>query len=85
MKLRELTHPTAPRFYTVPEAARVLRVDPATVYRAIRANEFPAVRIRARYLVPVEAVERLATLAAESGTCIDVARLTTDGDRWAGR
>lgn len=35
-----------PAFYTVPEAARVLRVTPATIYRAIREDAFPAVRIR---------------------------------------
>ncbi len=30
-------------FYTVPEAARILRVTPATLYRAIREDAFPAV------------------------------------------
>lgn len=65
----------APRFYTVPEAARILRVDPATIYRAIRANGFPAVRVRTRYVVPAAAVERLATEAATSGACVDVGRI----------
>ncbi|MGH3570815.1 MAG: helix-turn-helix domain-containing protein, partial [Pseudonocardiaceae bacterium] len=32
----------SPAFYTVPEAARVLRVTPATIYRAIRDDAFPA-------------------------------------------
>jgi hypothetical protein len=38
--------PTAgpPAFYTVREAARILRVDPATLYRAIRDDAFPADR-----------------------------------------
>jgi excisionase family DNA binding protein len=72
----ESSHPV-PKFYTVPEAARVLRVDPATVYRAIRAGEFPAVRLRTRYVVPVQAVERLAAEAAESLACVDVADLAT--------
>ena len=66
---------TVPKFYTVPEAARVLRVDPATIYRAIRAKEFPAVRLRSRYVVPARAVERLAEEAAESLACVDVAQL----------
>lgn len=66
---------TAPKFYTVPEAARVLRVDPATVYRAIRANEFPAVRVRGRYVVPARAIERVAAEAAASATCVDIAAL----------
>ena len=65
----------APTFYTVPEAARILRVDPATIYRAIRAGEFPAVRVRTRYIVPARAVDRIAAIAAASGACVDVARL----------
>jgi excisionase family DNA binding protein len=64
-----------PAFYTVPEAARVLRVTPATIYRAIREDAFPAVRIRTRYVIPASAVDRLASEAAESGGCVDVAQL----------
>lgn len=64
-----------PTFYTVREAARILRVDPATLYRAIRDDAFPAVRVRTRYVVPAAALERLMTEAAESGGCVDVARI----------
>jgi excisionase family DNA binding protein len=53
-----------PAFYTVPEAARILRVTPATLYRAIRDDAFPAVRIRTRYVIPASAVDRLAAEAA---------------------
>jgi excisionase family DNA binding protein len=81
----------SPAFYTVPEAARVLRVTPATIYRAIRDDAFPAVRIRTRYVIPASAVDRLA---AEFGGCVDVAQMaaqrrtardvarTTGGARW---
>ena len=65
----------SPAFYTVPEAARVLRVTPATIYRAIRDDAFPAVRIRTRYVIPATAVDRLAAEAAESGGCVDVAAM----------
>lgn len=65
----------SPAFYTVPEAARVLRVTPATIYRAIREDAFPAVRIRTRYVIPASAVDRLAAEAAESGGCVDVAAI----------
>lgn len=65
-------------FYTVPEAARVLRVTPPTIYRAIREDAFPAVRIRTRYVVPAAAVDRLAAEAAESGGCVDVARIAAE-------
>jgi excisionase family DNA binding protein len=64
-----------PAFYTVPEAARILRVTPATLYRAIRDDAFPAVRIRTRYVIPASAVDRLATKAAEHGGCVDVAQM----------
>ena len=65
----------SPAFYTVPEAARVLRVTPATIYRAIRDDAFPAVRIRTRYVIPTAAVDRLAAEAANSGGCVDVAAM----------
>src|SRR5918998_5736467 len=65
----------SPAFYTVPEAARVLRVTPATIYRAIRDDAFPAVRIRTRYVIPASAVDRMAAQAAESGGCVDVAQI----------
>ncbi|MEU5690568.1 helix-turn-helix domain-containing protein [Actinosynnema sp. NPDC020468] len=69
---------SSPLFYTVAEAARILRVDAATVYRAIRENAFPAVRLRTRYVVPARAVEELAEQAAASGEVVDVARLAAD-------
>ena len=67
-----------PTFYTVREAARIMRCNPSTLYRAIRENAFPAVRVRARYVVPAAAVDRLAAAASESGGCVDVARLAAD-------
>lgn len=67
-----------PAFYTVAEAAEVLRVDPATIYRAIREDAFPAVRVRTRYVVPARAVERLAAEATATGGCVDVARIAAD-------
>jgi excisionase family DNA binding protein len=66
-----------PTFYTVAETARLLRVDPATIYRAIRADAFPAVRVRSRYVIPAAAVDRMAEQAAETGTCVDVAAIAT--------
>jgi excisionase family DNA binding protein len=67
-----------PAFYTVREAAQILRVDPATLYRAIRDDAFPAVRVRTRYVVPAAALHRLVREAAESGGCVDVARLAAE-------
>lgn len=65
----------SPAFYTVHETAQILRVDSATLYRAIREDTFPAVRIRTRYVVPAAALERLVTEAAELGGCVDPAQM----------
>ncbi|WP_199435486.1 helix-turn-helix domain-containing protein [Qaidamihabitans albus] len=67
-----------PVFYTVREAARLLRVDPSTLYRAIREDTFPAVRVRYRYVIPAAALDRLITEAAESGHCVDPARMLAE-------
>ena len=68
----------SPAFYTVREAARILRVDPSTLYRAIREDAFPAVRIRTRYVVPAAALDQLIADAAESGGCVDPARMAAE-------
>ncbi|APU17788.1 MULTISPECIES: helix-turn-helix domain-containing protein [Actinoalloteichus] len=84
---KEIERPT---FYTVPEAARLLRVDSATLYRAIRQDAFPAVRVRTRYVIPARAVAELAERAAESGSVVDVAefaaqrRMARDFERAGG-
>ena len=67
-----------PIFYTVAEAARLLRVNRATLYRAIKDDGFPAVRVRSRYVIPAVAVERLAADAVESGGCVDVAAIAAE-------
>lgn len=59
-------------FYTVSEAAAMLRVDPATIYRAIRDDAFPAVRLRSRCVIPVAAIEAMIEQASRTGTCVDV-------------
>ncbi|ONI89991.1 DNA-binding protein [Saccharothrix sp. ALI-22-I] len=64
-----------PLFYTVREAAKVLRVDANTIYREIRENAFPAVKIRTRYIVPAKAIEALASGATETGGVLDVAAM----------
>jgi excisionase family DNA binding protein len=64
--------PTGYRFYTVPEAARILRVSAMTLYRSIAANEFPAVRIRTRLLVPATLVDGMVDAAMERGGVVDV-------------
>lgn len=74
----EISNAGQPAFYTVKEAARLLRVGQATLYRAIREGAFPAVRVRSRYVVPAVALRKLITEATESGTCIDLNRMTAE-------
>ena len=71
----------APRFLSVSEAARILKVSKVTLYRAINAGEFPAVPIRGRYVIPAKALDTLeATALAQAGTAELPGRGTSE--RW---
>lgn len=61
----------APRFYSVAQVARMLGTAPVTLYRAIRAGEFPAVRIRGRLIVPAKAVEAMVDAAVSERAVVD--------------
>ncbi|MDQ4037113.1 MAG: helix-turn-helix domain-containing protein [Actinomycetota bacterium] len=61
----------APRFYSVAQVARMFGTAPVTLYRAIRAGEFPAVRIRGRLIVPAKAIEAMAEAAVADQTVVD--------------
>ena len=56
-----------PRFLKVEEAAELLRLCDMTVYRAIRAGQFPAVKIRGRYVVPASAIDAMEAAALTDG------------------
>ncbi|MCO7192034.1 helix-turn-helix domain-containing protein [Pseudonocardia sp. McavD-2-B] len=53
------------------QVAALLGMSPMTVYRAIAAGEFPAVRIRGRLIVPAKAIEAIADLAVAEQTVVD--------------
>ncbi|RIQ29140.1 helix-turn-helix domain-containing protein [Jiangella rhizosphaerae] len=60
----------ARHFYTVAEAARLLRVSTMTVYRAIANDAFPAIKITSRrYSVPAKAIDAMID-AAVTGHCV---------------
>ena len=61
----------APRFYSVAQVARMLGTSPVTLYRAIKAGEFPAVRIRGRLIVPAKAIEAMADAATADETVVE--------------
>jgi excisionase family DNA binding protein len=50
-------------FYSVAETARLLGMSEMTLYRAITAREFPAVRVRGRLVIPARAIENLVEAA----------------------
>lgn len=60
-----------PRFYSVPQVARMLGTSPVTLYRAIRDGEFPAVRIRGRLIVPARAIDAMVDAAIEEHAIVD--------------
>ncbi|WP_025616845.1 helix-turn-helix domain-containing protein [Salinispora cortesiana] len=55
------------RFYDVAEAAELLRLSEPTLYRAIRAGEFPAIRVRGRLVIPARAIDDMETSALANG------------------
>jgi excisionase family DNA binding protein len=64
-----------PAFYTVHEAAQILRVNPSTLYQSIREEAFPAVRIRSRYVIPATALEQIVNEVTASGGVVDPAQV----------
>jgi excisionase family DNA binding protein len=70
-----------PAFYSVPDAARMLGTSDMTLYRAIQAGQFPAVRIRGRLIVPAKALEALASAAMASADLLDLSDWDQDGCR----
>ena len=61
------------RFLSVAEQADELGISEVTLYRAIKAGEFPAVRIRGRVVIPAGAVEAMTDAALAGGTAVDAA------------
>ena len=69
-----------PRFYSVAEVAAMFGLSPMTVYRAIAAREFPAVKIRGRVIVPAGA-DAMIEAATNEGTLVHSADWATPPDR----
>ncbi|MEQ4205778.1 helix-turn-helix domain-containing protein [Actinopolymorpha sp. B9G3] len=70
--------------YSVPEAAALLSISQEHLYRLIRADAFPAVRMRTggdqgRYVIPAKAVEQILDAASTGGGRVDVMELA---DAW---
>jgi excisionase family DNA binding protein len=63
----------APAFYSVTDAARLFGMSEMTLYRAIHAGQFPAVRIRGRLIIPAKAIEAMIEAAVGNGCLVDAA------------
>lgn len=72
----------APSFFTATEVARLFRLDESTLYRHLRAGNFPGLKIGGRYLVPRAVVERLVADVLHTGRCVDLGSWT---ERWRER
>ncbi len=65
--------PSGPRFLTVSATAELLGMSEATLYRAIRDDEFPALRIRGRYVVPGRVLDEMESAAMNGYRKVDAA------------
>ncbi len=63
----------APRFLSVRVVAKSLGMSKATLYRAIHAGEFPAVKIRGRYVVPSKVLDAMEDASLSAGSAVDAA------------
>ena len=70
---------TRPRlFQSIGETAADLGVDPMTIYRAVWAGEFPALKVRGRWRIPIEAVTRMLADALRTSSAADAADYTAE-------
>jgi excisionase family DNA binding protein len=70
--------------YSVPEAAALMSVSQEHLYRLIRADAFPSVRMRrggehGRYVVPARAVEEILNAAIAAGGRIEADAFVSGG------
>jgi len=69
----------APAFYSVADAARLFGMSEMTLYRAIHAGQFPAVRIRGRLIIPGKAIDAMVEAAVGGGCLVDAADWVAGG------
>jgi excisionase family DNA binding protein len=66
-------------FLNVKEAAAALRLDESTLYRHLREDRFPGVKIGGRYLIPTAVIDELVATSMDAGHCVDIEEWT---NRW---
>ena len=76
--------PKVAPFLSVSATARLLGMSEMTLYRAIAAGEFPAVRIRGRLIIPTRAIDAMVDAALSEGQLVDAADWVSDDVRSGG-
>lgn len=61
------------RFLSTSQTAELLGLSSATLYRAIRDDQFPAIRVRDRYVIPAKAIDQMEADAMERRGVVDAA------------
>lgn len=56
-----------PRFRSVAETANILGMSEVTLYRAIHSGQFPAIKIRGRFVIPARAIDEMESSALSVG------------------
>jgi len=72
--------PAQRQWYSVAEVARMFGMAQMTLYRAIHDGEFPAVKIRGRYVIPARALEAMEQAAVRTQALVTPADLAPAGD-----
>jgi excisionase family DNA binding protein len=67
------------RFYSVAETAWAFGLSEVTLYRAIHAGQFPAVKIRGRYVIPTKAIEAMAEAAISASATVNASDWANGG------
>lgn len=81
MSQLDVAAPEAPKFYSVAFAARATGMSKMTLYRAIAAGEFPAVRVRGRLIIPARALDAMSEAAIRERTVVDASDWVPGGAR----
>ncbi|TDB78409.1 helix-turn-helix domain-containing protein [Micromonospora sp. KC721] len=56
-----------PRFRSVADTAVILGMSEVTLYRAIHAGQFPAIKVRGRFVIPARAIDDMEASALANG------------------
>lgn len=75
---RSRSAPQSQRFLSVATVAAVLGMSEVTLYRAIHAQQFPAVKVRGRYVIPARVLDAIEDATLATGVVVDTADWTAN-------